>query len=86
MVQEQIGYLNLDVFYSNKDITSLRWITEIKNELKKYYPLVNCHFHELNSEYAKERNISTELILLNNKKILYQHLKSKIKHFHKNLL
>ena len=67
--------LNIDVFYSNKDITSLRWLSEIKYEISKYRTSLIFRICELSSDYAKKCKITSELILVNNKIISLHQLR-----------
>ena len=78
MKQDNDKPLEVDIYYSNRDVTSLRWLSEIKNEIKKYQAPINFRFHELNSNYAKQMNISKELITLNDEKIIFLQLKNLI--------
>ena len=71
--------LKVDIYYSNMDIDSLRWISDVKNEINKYKTSIEYNFHELSSRYAKNRNITTELITLNGKKITLLQLREVIK-------
>ena len=66
--------LKVDIFYSNSDITSLRWISEIKNELHSYKKWITIRAHDLNSAYAKKRRIKTESVILNDRKIEPRHI------------
>lgn len=78
MDQANIEFPRVDIYYSNKDITSLRWLSEVKKEISKYKTSVIFNSHELNSDHARRKNISSEQITLNNKIILMHQLKTKI--------
>lgn len=66
----------MDVYYSIRDVTSLRWITNIKNSLDKHKKVLRLGFYELNSEKAKNNFIKAESIIVNKKLInQYQLLK-----------
>lgn len=71
--------LNVDIFYSNQDITSLRWLSEIEYEMTKQRTSLIFRIHELSSDYAKSMNIFSELIIFNNNKINLDQLKKIIK-------
>ena len=77
IVEKEI--LNVDIFYSNQDITSLRWISEIEYEMTKQRTSLIFRIHELSSEYAKSMKIFSELIIFNNNKINLDQLKKIIK-------
>ena len=53
-----------EIFYKSNDITTLRWLTEIKLFLNPYSDLIDITFHSSYSNY----------ILLDNKKIEFHDL------------
>ena len=67
--QHLTGKIQCDVFFSNKDITALRWISEINRLLSPYQEYVVVNVHQVNSDIAREMQINTDTVVINNEKI-----------------
>lgn len=67
---------NVDIFYSTKDVTSLRWLSEIKYEITKYKTSLVFRIFELSSDYAKSKNIAKETISFENIALSMNQLKN----------
>lgn len=65
-LQEKI---QCDVFFSNKDITALRWVSEINRLLSPYQDYVVINVHQVNSDQARKMQIFTDAVVINNEKI-----------------
>ncbi len=65
-LQEKI---QCDVFFSNRDITALRWVSEINRLLTPYQDYVVINVHEINSDIGRKLQIFTDSVVINNQKI-----------------
>ena len=65
-MQEKI---QCDVFFSNRDITALRWVSEINRLLLPYQDYVVINIHQVNSDQARKLQIFTDSVVINNEKI-----------------
>lgn len=79
MSSDDLLPLTIDIFYSNKDITSLRWVSNLKREMFQFSNYVTVRVHELSSEHAKKMNIITESVIINNRKVESQQVSKIIK-------
>lgn len=70
--QKFVGFqekIQCDVFFSHKDITALRWISEINRILAPYQEYVVINIHEVESDHAREMQISTDSVVINKERI-----------------
>ena len=61
--------IHCDVFFSHKDVTALRWISEINRILAPYQEYVVINVHEVESDQAREMQISTDAVVINKEKL-----------------
>ena len=65
-LQEKI---QCDVFFSNRDITALRWVSELNRLLAPYQDYVVINVHQVSSDQARKMQIFTDAVVINNEKI-----------------
>lgn len=68
--------IDCEIYYSNLDLTSLRWLSEVKNIINHHEKLINVKYHP-----SKSNNI-----ILNQKSIEFHDLKRTIFEFTVKLL
>lgn len=61
--------IQIDVFFSIRDVTALRWISEINRVLSPYQEYVVINTHQVNSDQARKMQIFTDAVVINNEKI-----------------
>ena len=59
--------INIDIYYSEHDITSLRWLNEIHKMIQPYQKFININEYPI--ETANQLIIQTDTIKINKKKI-----------------
>jgi hypothetical protein len=67
--QHLIDKVHCDIFFSQKDITALRWISELQKKTQPYQDYIIINFYEIQSEEARKMNIYSESVLINNQKV-----------------
>lgn len=70
--------IHCDIFFSNRDITALRWVSEINRILAPYQDYVVINVHEVRSEHAREMQIFTDTVLINNQKLEFFEVNRKL--------
>lgn len=58
-----------ELFFSHKDITALRWISEINRLLSPYQQYIVINIHQVDSEHARRMEIFSDAVVINNEKI-----------------
>ena len=71
--------MQIDIYYSSNNIDSLRWLSEVKNEIKRYQTSIKCNYHDICSNYSRNNGIKSDFITLNGKRIIFQQLRSILK-------
>lgn len=70
--------IQCDVFFSIKDITALRWVSEINKLLKCYQDYVVINVHQINSDYARKMEIFSDTVVINNEKLEFYEINRKL--------
>lgn len=58
-----------DIFFSSKDVTALRWISELHHLLLNHTQNLTFNDYELQSDYARKKEIYSECIIINDRKV-----------------
>ena len=61
--------IHCDIFFSNRDVTALRWVSEINRLLAPYQDYVVINVHEVNSDHARKMQIFADSVVINNQRI-----------------
>ena len=70
--------IHCDIFFSKKDVTALRWISEINQILKPYQDYIIINVHQVSSDRAREMQIFTDTVIINQQKLEFCEVNRKL--------
>ena len=76
--EEGVEKIHCDIFFSTRDITALRWVSEINRILAPYQDYVVINVHEVDSDHAREMQIFSDTVIINDQKLEFFEVNMKL--------